>query len=84
MECAACGGRMKRNAYHWSITWDRQEGYAKKRFSVSFHNKPECIRAMTERMDAYAWDQQTAAVLEDAGIDFGYGNLVEYEGGDDG
>ena len=74
--CAACEKPMRRNAYCWTITWDRPEGYAKKKFSVSFHNKPTCIGEMTERMDIYAWEQRMVAGIKASGVNFDY-DLVE-------
>ena len=79
MSCAVCEEPMRRNAYRWTIMWDRPEGYAKKKFSVSFHNKPRCIREMTERMDTYAWEQQMVAGIEASGITFDYSDLEPYE-----
>ena len=77
--CAACEKTIRRNAYCWTITWDRPEGYAKKKFSASFHNKPGCIREMTERMDSYAWEQQMVAGIKASGITFDYGDLEPYD-----
>lgn len=67
--CAACDKPMKRNAYCWSISWDRPEGYAKKKFSVSFHNKPSCVSEMMMRMDGYIFDQRMSAAFENVDWD---------------
>jgi len=29
----------------------------KKAFDVSFHNKPECVQVMTQRLDDMAWEE---------------------------
>lgn len=70
--CTACEKPMRRNAYCWSIGWDRPEGYAKKKFEVSFHNTPKCIGTMIDRLHEYAWEQSMAAVIESSGIGFDY------------
>ena len=76
--CAACEKSIKRNAYSWTMGWSTAKGYGgpgKKAFEVRFHNKPECISVMTERMEGYAFDQRMASAFE--GIDWGFGDESE-------
>lgn len=66
-QCAACEKKIKRNAYSWQITYDRPEGYSKKRFSVRFHNDPKCIAIMAERLDGWSWELGMSQKLEAIG-----------------
>lgn len=71
-ECAACGKALRKGAYSWTIGWSIAERAGKKDFDVRFHNTPDCIGMMTQRMDDYAWDQKMVDMLEKTGITFGF------------
>jgi len=76
--CAACEKAIRRNSYSWTMGWSKSLDYGgpgKKSFEVRFHNKPECISVMTERMEGYAFDQRMASAFE--GIDWGFGDESE-------
>lgn len=74
INCEACGEKIRTDRYCWNLSWDRlsQYSYAKRKFTVSFHNKPQCIMKMSERMDAWSWELGMIKAFKDTEVTVDY------------